>query len=198
MTDRRPFRSDSPSASLEPVGGDASAPRARLAHWFDQWRKPLNRWLLRRSAVPAVDVDDLAQEVFLRLLRYSDDVAVTNPQGYLFRIAANVANEWQERVRNRQPHDPSWLAELKVGQGEEPENAVGRDLTGERVRAIVQRLPPRQREILLLHIDDDLTCAQIAQRLQVSRRIVQRDLAQAYSRLRLRLNLDDLGSLSGS
>ncbi len=169
----------------------------RLAAWFEQWRKPVSHWLLRRSAVPASDIDDLAQEVFLRLLRYSENVAVANPQGYLFRIAANVANEWQERVRNRQPHEQSWLSELQVETGEEPENVVGQTMVQERVQAVVQKLPARQREVLLLHVDDGLTCAQIARHMGLTHRAVQRDLVRAYSRLRLRLNLEDLSSMNG-
>ena len=69
-------------------------------------------------------MDDLAQEVFLRLLRYSDEVAVENPQGYLFRIAANVANEWRDRSRVRQPHDRSWLDELHIDPSDQPDNAT--------------------------------------------------------------------------
>ena len=81
----------------------------RLIEWFGKWRKPIRNWLRNRASVPPGDIDDLAQEVFLRLLRYSDDITVDNPQGYLFRIAANVANEWRERSRVRKPHDDSWL-----------------------------------------------------------------------------------------
>ncbi len=173
----------------------SDARNVRFAAWFQQWRQPLSHWLSRRSAVPAVDIDDLAQEVFLRLLRYSEDVAVANPQGYLFRIAANVASEWQERVRNRTPHEEDWLAELQVEPRDEPENAVGRTLVQARVQAMVQRLPLRQRQVLLLHVDDGLTCAQIAKRMGLTYRAVQRDLVRAYSRLRLRLNLQDLESL---
>ena len=77
--------------------------------------------------MPPGDIDDLAQEVFLRLLRYSDDIAVDNPQGYLFRIAANVANEWRERSRVRKPHDDSWLEELQIESGRRAGKRVRQD-----------------------------------------------------------------------
>src|ERR1044072_2199916 len=102
----------------------------RLIEWFGKWRKPIRSWLRNRASVPPGDIDDLAQEVFLRLLRYSDDVAVENPQGYLFRIAANVANEWQERARHRKPHAASWLEDLQVEFNDEPENAIAREGEG--------------------------------------------------------------------
>jgi RNA polymerase sigma factor (sigma-70 family) len=165
---------------------------SRLIEWFGKWRKPIRSWLRNRASVPPGDIDDLAQEVFLRLLRYSDDIAVDNPQGYLFRIAANVANEWRERSRVRKPHDDSWLEELQIEAGDEPENAFARSRATEYVQAAVDRLPPRQREVLLLHVNEGLTYKQIAQQRGLTYRIVLRDLTRAYSTLRMQLRLEDL------
>ena len=164
----------------------------RLIEWFGKWRKPIRSWLRNRASVPPGDIDDLAQEVFLRLLRYSDDIAVDNPQGYLFRIAANVANEWRERSRVRKPHDDSWLEELQIESGDEPENAFAKTRANEYVQAAVDRLPPRQREVLLLHVNEGLTYKQIAQQRGLTYRIVLRDLTRAYSALRMQLRLEDL------
>jgi RNA polymerase sigma factor (sigma-70 family) len=60
------------------------------------------------------------------------------------------------------------------------------------VQAAVDRLPKRQREVLLLRVNEGLTYKQIAERLQVTPRIVLRDLTRAYSQLRMRLDPDDL------
>jgi RNA polymerase sigma-70 factor (ECF subfamily) len=166
----------------------------RLASWFNQWRTPIRRWLVSRSSVPTADVDDLAQEVFLRLLRYSDDVIVENPQSYLFRIATNVANEWRERARVRRPHGESWLEDLQIAPGDEPENTLARTLVHRNVHAAVDRLPPRQREVLLLHVNEGLTYVQIAKQKQLTYRVVLRDLTRAYSQLRQELDLADLGA----
>ena len=175
------------------VGERAPDPRdGRLISWFQRWRRPIRYWLSSRSSVPAAEIDDLAQEVFLRLLRYSDDIAIDNPQSYLFRIASNVANEWRERSVRRQPHDDSWLEDLQSAPGAEPENAVAHRRAREHVQAAVQRLPPRQREVLLLHVNEGLTYKQITDRLGISPRIVLRDLTRAYSQLRTQLNLEDL------
>lgn len=179
-----------------PQEATARAPRpnrdGRLIEWFGKWRKPIRSWLRNRASVPPGDIDDLAQEVFLRLLRYSDDIAVDNPQGYLFRIAANVANEWRERSRVRRPHDDSWLDELQIEAGDEPENAFAKTRANEYVQAAVDRLPPRQREVLLLHVNEGLTYKQIAQLRGLTYRIVLRDLTRAYSALRMQLRLEDL------
>lgn len=163
----------------------------RISFWFGRWRKPMRSWFSNRS-VPSAEVDDLAQEVFLRLLRYSDDVAVENPQAYLFRIAANVANEWRDRSSVRQPHARNWLDELQIDPEDQPDNSVFQSRVNKHLRSVVNKLPQRQREVLLLHVNDGLTYKQIADRLGVTYRIVLRDLTRAYGALRLQLKAEDL------
>jgi RNA polymerase sigma factor (sigma-70 family) len=164
----------------------------RIAQWFRDWRKPVRHWLSRRASVPAAELDDLAQEVFLRLLRYSEKTAVENPLGYLLRIAGNVASEWRERARVSKPHDREWLNDLLIESEQEPENSVCQARTDENVQAAVDKLPFRQRQVLLLRVNEGLTYKQIAERLQLSPRVVLRDLSRAYSQLRMRLDREDL------
>ena len=86
--------------------------RQRLAEWFLQWRTPLVRHLAARARLSPADVDDLAQEVSLRMLRYERTDLVAHPQAYLFKIAANVLAEWSTRASWRKPHAQEWLAQL--------------------------------------------------------------------------------------
>jgi RNA polymerase sigma-70 factor (ECF subfamily) len=164
----------------------------RLTQWFGVWRGAMKRWLSSRSAIQPADLDDVAQEVFLRLLRYSNDAVVEYPQSYLFRIATNVVNEWRERARNSLPHDDVWLADLQIEPDAEPESSVEHDLVNKCVRRAVSRLPPRQREVLLLHIREDLTYKQIAIKLKLTPRVVRRDIARAYADLRGELSATDV------
>lgn len=200
MIDRRGYEDSKPTSSsgaadargepaVSPVGNGASN---RFAQWFKDWRKPVRHWLSRRAAVPAAELDDLAQEVFLRLLRYSEKTAVENPLGYLLRIAGNVASEWRERARVSKPHDQSWLDDLLIEPDKEPENSVCQERTDENVQDAVDQLPFRQRQVLLLRVNEGLTYKQIAERLGVSPRIVLRDLSRAYAQLRMRLDREDL------
>ena len=56
----------------------------------------------------------------------------------------------------------------------------------------VDKLPKRQREVLLLHVNEGLTYKEIADRLNVTYRIVLRDLTRAYATLRMQLKAEDL------
>ncbi len=174
------------------VAEQTTSRNERLTQWFEVWRGAMKRWLSSRSAIQAADLDDVAQEVFLRLLRYSNDAVVEYPQSYLFRIATNVVNEWRERARNSLPHDDVWLADLQIEPEAEPESSVEHDLVNKYVRRAVSLLPPRQRQVLLLHIREDLTYKQIAVKLKLTPRVVRRDIARAYADLRGELSATDM------
>lgn len=156
---------------------------------YKRWRKPIRQWLsMRVGHIKRADLDDLAQEVFVRLLRYSADVAIENPQGYVFRIAANIANEWAERVVNRGGHID--IEDQEIQHFEQlivevdPESVANEIDETNTIWAAVQQLPTRQRRILLRHIRDGKTYKQIAAERGISYRIVLRDLTRAYVHLR--------------
>jgi len=161
------------------------ADHARLIDWFQgfrRWRGPLRKLLASRGVAGAEDLDDVAQEVFLRLLRYENAELIEHPQAYLFRMASNVAGEWALLARHRLPHAAEWLNELQA-EGQ-PDETLARDDARRAVRAALARLPVRQREVLRLHFGEGLTRTQIAERLQLSERIVKRELVLAYAALR--------------
>jgi hypothetical protein len=54
--------------------------KRRLADWFRRWRVPLRKFLLGKGAIPAADLEDVAQEVFLRLMRYDRSELIEHPQ----------------------------------------------------------------------------------------------------------------------
>src|ERR1700754_3100527 len=70
--------------------------RALLVGWRARWNRTLLRFIGRR--VPAhVDIEDLAQETYLRLLRARDLGTVRNPQAYLLGVASHIVSEWRDR-----------------------------------------------------------------------------------------------------
>jgi len=161
----------------------------RISDWFQSWQKPIRRFLRTRGGrVSDDDLDDIAQEVFLRLLRYDSTELVANPQGYLFTIAANVANEWSVRACRRWPHSADWLEEVVFEDPAEVEAAS--EWTERQLLLVLNGMSARAREILRLHFQEELTHAQIASRLGVSRRVVKRDLIASYKRLRTELDWD--------
>ncbi len=154
----------------------------RLAGWFREWKQPLRRYLLKRQRGAAADVDDIAQEVFLRLLRFDRADLVAHPQAYLYKVAANVSVEWSARASSRLQHSAEWLDDL--AEVATPEDEAHREETNRQLKAALLTLPARHREILRLHFEEGLTYDEVAARLQLSHRVVKRDLSSAYAALR--------------
>lgn len=157
-----------------------------------RWSQPLRRQLRSTRVVRPCDIDDIAQETFLRLLRYSSGIEIHDPLGYLYRVACNIANEWHDRAVNRMPHvSDEALEELGLDVGESPEGVIDREKRDRMVRAAIACLPQRVRRVTELRAYDDLTYSQIAKRLGITYRKVMRDLVRARSELRTQFHTDD-------
>lgn len=164
--------------------------RSDLDALFRNQRLGLERYLVRR--LKSADLaSEIAQEAFLRLVRQqgttpSDSPPIRHLRAYLFQTARHLV---ADHYRSRQPVadaslevaletvDPTPDAEAVVQAREEL--AV--------LRAAVDALPPRGREIFLLHKFEGLSYAQIAQRLGISPNTVMvhmmRSLAACSARL---------------
>jgi RNA polymerase sigma factor (sigma-70 family) len=171
--------------------GDANS---RLSDWFRQWRSPLRKFLRSRGVPRITDIDDVAQEVFLRLMRYERTELIENPQAYLYKMATHVAAEWAIRARNTRPHEPKWLANLVAP--DHPEREAARSELHAEIEHALRRLPARQREILKLHCFENLSRAEIAARLGTTERSIKRVLMKTHEQLRFWLDPELLGDLT--
>ena len=168
--------------------------RRRLTDWFRQWRSPLRKFLIGKSALPLSELEDVSQEVFLRLLRYDQAELVEHPQAYLFKMASNVAAEWSVRANVRHPHDSHWLTDLL--SDDQPEDNAEREASRTEVRRALETLSPRYREILKLQFTEGLGYAEIAERVGATPRTVKRCIQRSYEKLRLELKTEPSGVMS--
>lgn len=173
--------------------GDEDTTR-RLTDWFRQWRAPLRKFLKGRSAVPVGELDDVAQEVFLRLMRYDRTELIEQPQAYLYKMASNVAAEWSIRSRHIRPHDSRWLGALVAE--EEPSRTFANNAAEREVRRAIETLGARQKLMLKLHFFEGLGHVQIADRLGTTQRSVKRTLMKSYDKLRYELDPELLGVIT--
>lgn len=160
--------------------------KTTAAQWFERWhaliRHALSGRLQRRE-----DVDDMAQEVYLRLLRVPDLDLVRSPRSYLYRIAVNVAEEWRLRAPQAMPHSSDPIDELE--STEQPAKAAELEQRDRAVQAALAKLPLATRTALLLQLRDGLTYEQIAEHMGVTRRAVKRYIANGYAELRQELQV---------
>jgi RNA polymerase sigma factor (sigma-70 family) len=129
-----------------------------------------------------VDVQDLAQETYLRLLRARDLSDIRNPLAYLLQVASHVALEWS----NRQPRGSSMstLDEDLLVDDQLPELEIDAHLSQRRLEETLAAVSPMMRAVLLLKLRDERSTEEIAADLQITVRQVRRYLARGYERLR--------------
>jgi len=145
------------------------------------WNERLTRFLERQVRSP-VDAQDLAQEVYLRLLRVEQLELIEQPQAYLYRVARNIAAEWRMRASQSRPHVADELDNLV--DVTTPEALVQDAMDSRKFDTALRRLKPLERAIVFLKLRDDMTHNEIAQHLGVTPRVVRRQLASGYAELR--------------
>jgi RNA polymerase sigma-70 factor (ECF subfamily) len=153
---------------------------------FERFRPPLTRYL-KSLLARREDAEDVAQETYVRLLGAGglerSDVRV---RAYMFKVATNLAYD-RFRERRVRKHDSDAVLESV------PDNApsIERIVTMEQSIAIVKRtlleLPSRCREVFLLRVTAEQSYEDIAERLGVSKRTVEREMQHALDLCQRRL-----------
>jgi len=155
-----------------------------LAGWRQRWNRSLFQFLRQRVA-GSVDIEDLAQETYLRLLRAPDLSQVRNPQAYLLQVARHVMLEWRG-----QPIAPESFVELEEASLVDecpPELELEAQWSQRRLELALEEVSPVVRAVLLLRLRDEWPCQRIAQQLGLTDRQVKRYLARGHDHLRARL-----------
>jgi RNA polymerase sigma-70 factor (ECF subfamily) len=133
------------------------------------------------------DVPDLAQEVYLRLLRVNHQEAIRNPEAYLFTVAGHVVRQHLLR----QSADTAFvditeaIPELALPPGEEPQARVENAQRVEQFqKRILERLPRRVGAALVLHRIRGYTVQETAKAMGISCETVKQYLSDAAKRCR--------------
>ncbi len=153
--------------------GDADAFGALYA----RYARVVHGMLLAR--VPAMEVDDLVQDVFLAAWRRLDDLRDAAAfGGWLTAIARNRATDYQRRAQEN--------VEL-------PEDLASRERTGAHSEAVavldtIRRLPDAYRETLVLRLVEGLTGPEIAGRTGLTPASVRVNLHRGMKLLREKLD----------
>lgn len=156
--------------------------KSLLIEWRQRWNRRLFQFLRRRVRT-AVDIQDLTQETYLRLLRGRDLSEVRNPEAYLLRVAQHVALEWCDEF----PRADSFveLDEEMLVDEQLPELDLDARLSEKRLEQTLSAVSPTMRAVLVLRLRDQLSHEAIAAELKITLRQVRRYLARGYERLRV-------------
>lgn len=171
--------------------GDTEA----LGRLVEHYRRPLYAFILRMME-GHMDAEEVFQEVWFRAVKnlgqYKDDRFLS----WLFRIAHNLVID---RARRQRPtvdlhahaddgDDPiqTQLADRRVDPGT---TVAGHDL-GTRIRALVEALPPEQRQVFQLRMEADVPFKEIARIQKTSINTALARMHYAVHKLRAELKDD--------
>jgi RNA polymerase sigma factor (sigma-70 family) len=160
--------------------------RDALLAAFSEHQDSLKRFLTRRLGNVTL-AEDLAQETWLRAARIREQSGgaddVDNPRAYLFRIAANLALDHQRHVNRG----------VEIAAGPDLYDIADRRPTPEtvalhrsefaRLLRVVEGLTPRCREVFILAKFEEMTYAEVAETLGISRNTVITHMVTALAAL---------------
>jgi RNA polymerase sigma factor (sigma-70 family) len=155
---------------------------------FERHRVALHRFLMQRLH-NSQNAQDLAQEVYLRLLRVADGELVRNPLAFLYRIALNVVYEFRLQ-RDREPvmfdsDAVEALVEHPVHAPTANQPDASEALQAEaRLKRVLAPLPPMMRAVFVLRKRDGKSHREIAAELGLSTHTVKKYLCQAVAQCR--------------
>jgi RNA polymerase sigma factor (sigma-70 family) len=134
----------------------------------------------------ADDVPDLAQEVYLRLLRVNHQEAIRNPEAYLFTVANHVLYQYSLRKTAKVEFVDitDAAAELLSPAAQEPPARAENSQRVERLQRILKRLPPRVGAALVMHRIGGYTVQEVANELGVARETAKKYLIRAAQHCR--------------
>lgn len=164
---------------LSAPGDGSPAPTARAAAIAEQQLDVIWR-MARRLGVPDCDIEDLAQEVLIVVVRRQDDIEHGKERAFVASVTARVAANFR-RTRRRRPEDPSdELERIASGRGAgvfgagagpfgglDAEQNVERSRRLARLERALDEMTEAQREAFTLFDLEQLTAPEIAEQLGV-------------------------------
>lgn len=156
--------------------------RGTLDQLARRYYSPLLSFFRRRTPNPA-DVQDLVQQVFLRLSSHAE--TIENPDAYVFRSAANVLRDHYRRlelVRRFMVEEPTDSSgEMRNAAGVSTERVILGVEAMARVVAALRELPERTRDIFVLRCFEGMKHVDIARLNGISVRAVEKHVAKALA-----------------
>jgi RNA polymerase sigma factor (sigma-70 family) len=143
----------------------------------------------RRRIQTKADAQDLAQEVYLRMLRISDQEAIRNPVLYLYTVANNLVKE--HAVLDHRLASGIDIEEVEAREELESMPAFDGELDeaqrAARLLVVLKQLSPKCQAAVALRFTEDLSYREVAMRLGVSAQMAKKYVARALVHCRRRM-----------
>ena len=147
---------------------------------FDTHYHNVYGFFLKRLGSPE-DAADASQETFMRVVRRNGTVTLDSPAGYIWCTAQNLVKE----IKRTKAITSKWMSskamdlDKEISKAPNPEKAMEIQKINDDIFNVLNRLPPRCREVFILHRFKGLSHKQIAEQLNISPKTVENHMVNA-------------------
>lgn len=153
-----------------------------LIRYYQELVLYLNRTLGDRQAAA-----DVTQETFLRLLDRKGHEHIEQPRAFLYRTAVNLSIDMHRRARVRRTEELEVLDREGVLDERCPQEQASRDQQLNLLQRALGELSEPCRQAFVLRKVDGCSHTEIAERMGISRDMVEKHIVNAMKHCRLRL-----------
>jgi RNA polymerase sigma-70 factor (ECF subfamily) len=155
-----------------------------LAILFERHHVKLYNYFLRLTRDRGLS-EDLAQEVFFRILKYRGTYREESKfTTWMYKIGRNVHNDHLRKHKPEMPLDEVWKEEAAAYADNQPEEKMHREQDARFLQGALSRLTPSQKEILVLSRFQGMKYREISQLLDCSVSNVKVQVHRAIKELR--------------
>lgn len=166
---------------------DPMSAKDQISGFYRQYYKELHRFLYARLHCKD-EASDVLQEVFARLLAFGGGDQIRQPRAFLYRAALNLVVDGFRTRKSRLEDARADSEEEEPASCEPGPDSVM--YSRQRLKALqraIDELPPRCREVFLLHKFENRSHTEIADHMGISRNMVEKHVIKAVTHCRNRL-----------
>jgi RNA polymerase sigma-70 factor (ECF subfamily) len=164
-----------------------SFPAKAIEFLYDQYYRSLIRIAKNLTHDPKVS-EDIVQDTFVHIWENHKHLGQYHDRSfeyYLVRVVKNKAITYYKQSKQLQEQKIQFLNGHDLNENDLPVEAkLIRGEMSQEIRQLIHTFPKREKECLLMKMDDEMNTAQIAAYLNVSKKAVERSLTSANKRLR--------------
>ncbi len=159
---------------------------------YNRHERALFRFLMQQTGHNTGLSEDLAHDVWIKLIKSSERYTATAQfRTFLFHIARNrlidhhrTRGEHVESLDAEDEDGQTRLEQLEACSYDTPHEQVSRQQVALRLRACIQELPVRQREVFLLKEESEMSLSEVAELIGASFETVKSRMRYALDKLR--------------
>lgn len=156
--------------------------KSEFKHIFDTYFDPLRSFVYYRTADEKA-AEDIVQDVFMRLWEKRARLDNSNIKALLYKMASDMVVSHYRHEATKLEFERS----LSYGQAISPEDELQFEELKARYAGVLKQMNEAQREVFLMSREESLKYHEIAERLGVSVKAVEKRMSQALQLLKSKL-----------